>query len=311
MIQVQKARRAQSKLLIGIQGATGSGKTHSALVIAQGMVNAIREKQGADYKGKGICVIDSESYRSTYYADLLLDGAEEPISFDIINLEEPYSPERYIESIRYAEDGGYDVIIIDSISHEWNGTGGILETVTLLGQAKDSGGTFATWGKVTPRHNAFVEALTSPRAHIIVTMRTKALWVVEKDGSGRHKPRKIGTEPQQREGLEYELAVLLELNSDHLATVANDRTRRLGEAFTPSASTGRVLVEWHLDGVDPEQIASLQKEIREASNEAGGWKSLVEIVEAAGERLPVGEPRMWSLKQLEQVAELIKKIQGG
>lgn len=305
---IEKARREQSKLLIGLTGATGSGKTHSALVIAQGMVEAIKETQGDAYKGKGICVIDAEHYRSTYYADSALEGSHGIVSFDIINLEAPFSPERYIEAIQHAESQGYDVIIVDTISHEWNGDGGVLEIVNKLGKAQNSGGTFNVWGKVTPRHNAFVEALASQKAHVLVTMRTKPHWVVEKDENGKHKPRKIGTEPQQREGLEYELTILLELDQDHNATVGNDRTKRLGEVFVPTAETGIQLIEWQISGIDPTQITDLQKKLRAAAQGAGSWADLEELVAAAGKSFPEGSPNLWSLEQLQEAVNVVEEL---
>jgi len=309
--EVVRARREQSKLLIGLTGSTGSGKTHSALVIAQGMVQTIQETMGDEYKGKGICVIDSEAYRSTYYADIELEGSNGPLKFDIINISKPYSPERYIEAIQTAEEKGYDVIIVDSISHEWNGTGGILEIVNQLGKVMDKGGNFTVWAKVTPRHNAFVESLTSSHAHIITTMRTKPHWVVEKDSSGKHKPRKVGTEPQQREGLEYELTILLQLDDEHNATVGNDRTKRLGEIFIPTHSVGRNLIEWQMSGTDPKEITSLQATLREAAKEAGTWADLKAMVIDLGKEFPPGLPTMWDIDQLKEAVDVVKEINSG
>ena len=308
---IHKARREQAKILVGLTGASGSGKTHSALVIGQGMVQTIKDHAGSDYCGKGLCLIDTEKLRASLYADKELEGSLAALSFDTIEFDPPYTPERYIEAIALAESSGYDVIIIDSISHEWNSTGGVLSIVNQLSQVKGSS-SFNVWAKVTPRHNAFMEALTSKKAHTIITMRTKSHWVIEKDEqTGKHKPHKVGTEPQQREGLEYEMIILLELDQDHHASIGNDRTTSLGDGFRPTADTGREIIKWQLSGADHEEIKALQKQLRQAAESAGGWKGLCEMVKASKQTLPTGGPQLWSLEELQEAVDIVNRIDSG
>ena len=125
-----KATKQQLKLRLLIEGASGSGKTFSALQLAKGL-------------GGKVAVIDTERGSASLYSD--------KFDFDVCELDY-YSPEKYIEAIKYAQQD-YDVIIIDSITHEWSGEGGILDIHRQLG------GQFNDWSKVTPKHNAFINAI--------------------------------------------------------------------------------------------------------------------------------------------------------
>jgi len=148
-MQLQKAEKQQVKLRVGISSPSGFGKTYSALLMAKGITN--------DYTK--IAVIDTESNSANLYAGL---G-----NFNTLNLEAPYAPERYIEAIKTCERASVEVIIIDSITHEWSGKGGCLQIHEQLG------GRFQDWAKVTPRHQAFIDAILQSKCHIITTVRKK------------------------------------------------------------------------------------------------------------------------------------------
>ncbi|WP_278034977.1 AAA family ATPase [Flavobacterium nitratireducens] len=149
-MKLQKATRHQVKLRIGLSGPSGFGKTYSALLLAYGMTN--------DWKK--IAIIDTENNSASLYSHL---G-----DFNVLTLEEPFSPERYIKAIQVCEEADMEVIIIDSISHEWQSKGGCLEIHEQLG------GRFQDWAKVTPRHNAFIDAIILSKCHIITTSRRKS-----------------------------------------------------------------------------------------------------------------------------------------
>ena len=229
----RKAERSQSKLRLALIGPSGSGKTFSALLIAQGL-------------GGNIAMLDSERGSGSLYSDLA--------EYDISELTPPFSPERYIEAIKEAEKAGYDVLIIDSLSHAWSGQGGILEFVDKASQAQKNN--FAAWREASPKHNALVDTILGANLHIIVTMRSKTAWEVQKDEkTGKTRPIKVGLAPVQRDGLEYEFTCVLELSVDgHIATASKDRTRLFdGRYFTPGTETGEELSQWLRGKAEPQE----------------------------------------------------------
>ena len=226
----RKAQRSQAKLRLAIAGPSGSGKTYGALLIAKGL------------SGK-VAVIDTEQNSSTLYDSLL--------EFDVLNLQPPYRPERFIEAIKAAELAGYDIIIIDSISHEWNGAGGCLELNDEIAKTKYRGNSWSAWNETTPRHRAFVDAILASKCHIIATMRSKT-ETAQVEENGRKAVKKLGMKSEQREGSEYEFTTVLDLVHDgHYATASKDRSGLFGGDPTKiSAETGRKLSTW-LAGAQP------------------------------------------------------------
>lgn len=230
----KKAQRKQAKLRLALCGPSGSGKTYSALLIAQGLAPA----------GK-IALIDTERGSGELYAHL--------VDYDVAPLTPPYTPERYIALIREAEQAGYDVLIIDSLSHAWTGAGGVLDLHEKAATAT-KGNSWAAWREVTPLHNALVDALLGADLHLIATMRTKTAYEVT-DSDGKKKPVKVGLAPVQRDGMEYEFTAVLDLTIDaHIATASKDRTSLFdGKHFTPAPETGETLREWLETGLDPRE----------------------------------------------------------
>jgi hypothetical protein len=241
----KKAERKQSKLRLAICGCSGSGKSYSALQIAKGLCSN-------DRSGK-IAVIDTESGSSELYSHIA--------NFDIAILTPPFTPQRYIDLIHAAEKGGYSTLIIDSLSHAWQGAGGILEMHDKATTGRTN--SFAAWGVVTPLHNALVEAILSSPLHIIATMRTKTAYEVVSE-NGRTKVNKLGLAPVQRENMEYEFTVVFDLLSDsHTANVSKDRTglfTNQSQQFQPNENTGKKLLQWLESGVDVEESSTKQLE---------------------------------------------------
>lgn len=220
----KRAERKQAKLRLALSGPSGSGKTTGALLIAKGI-------------GGKIAVLDTERGSASLYADLC--------DFDVVELAPPYTPERYIEIIREAEKSGYTTLILDSITHEWNGQGGILEIVDNVARSKFKGNSYAAWNEGTPRHQKFIDAMLASPLHIIATMRSKAVYVETEKGNGRKSIEKQGSAPQQRDGLEYEFTAVLDLAvAGNLANASKDRTRLFHDPFVISEDTGRKLLEW-------------------------------------------------------------------
>jgi len=239
-----KAERKKAKLRLALCGPSGSGKTYSALLIALGLAP----------NGK-IALIDTENGSGELYSDIA--------DFDVATLRPPFMPDRYMGLIRGAEQAGYDVLIIDSLSHAWAGEGGILDMHDKATLASRSQNSFAAWREVTPQHNALVETILGSGLHIITTMRTKTAYDMVDDGAGKKKPIKIGLAPVQRDGMEYEFTSVLDLSVEgHIATASKDRTRLLdGKHFVPTPATGEMLREWLEAGKDPveESLLLLEK----------------------------------------------------
>lgn len=203
MFQIEKATKLQAKGRIAITGPAGSGKTYTALVCAQSL------------KGDGkVLFIDSEARSSEKYADIF--------EFDILPLAPPYSVKTYLDAIKFAgEQDGYSVIIVDSLSHAWAGEGGALEQVDAA-KTKYRGNTYVAWREVTPTQWKMVEAILQSPKHVIACMRSKMEHVIEQEG-GKTTVRKVGMEPIQRAGMEYEFDVVLDMDWDHNGIVSKTR----------------------------------------------------------------------------------------
>lgn len=241
MSMMRKAQRRKSKLRLGISGPAGSGKTFSSLLMAYGITG--------DWDK--ICLIDTENGSGDLYAGYNQDGIEIG-EFNIISLSAPYTPEKYTAAIKDCEVNGIECIVIDSLSHAWSGEGGLLDK---KGQIETSGkpgvNSWTAWRDITPMHNRLVESILSSKCHVIATLRAKMDYVQEKDGSGKTVIRKVGMNPIQRDGMEYEFTIFMDINQDHNASASKDRTSLFdGKVWRPGVDTGRQLLDWLEIGVD-------------------------------------------------------------
>lgn len=226
-----KATKRQSKLRMAVVGPSGSGKTYTSLLVGTVLAN-----------GGRVAVIDTERGSASKYAHRF--------EFDVLELDS-FEPENYIRAIEAAEAAGYDVLIIDSLSHAWAGTGGILEFVdTETLKSKSRNAYTDGWRKATPKHNALVEAMLQSRVHLIATMRSKTEYVIDEDDKGRKAPRKIGMQPVQRDGLEYEFDVVGDMDLDNNYVVSKTRCEDLtGKMFArPGKDLAEILRAWLSDG---------------------------------------------------------------
>lgn len=222
---IRKAQRKKAKMKLALQGSSGSGKTYSALLIASGMAN-----------WEDICIIDTENHSADLYAHL---G-----SYNVFPISKPFTPEKYIKAIEDCESAGMKVIIIDSLSHEWDGDGGILETHSNM-----PGNSFTNWGKLTPRHNACVQKILAADAHIIATFRTKQDYVLT-DKNGKMVPEKVGLKSITRDGMDYEFTIVFDIDIAHNCTASKDRTGLFVQEipFKASKSTGQRILFWCENG---------------------------------------------------------------
>lgn len=227
-MQLQKASRKKAKMKLALQGPSGSGKSIGALLIAFGLCG----------NWSKIAVIDTENSSADLYAHL---G-----NYNTISIASPFSPEKYIQAIKLCEESNMEVIIIDSASHEWDGAGGILDIHSGM-----SGNSFTNWGKLTQRHNAFVQAMLQSSCHIIGTIRSKQDYVLN-EKNGKMVPEKVGLKGVQRDGLDYEFTIVLDVDSKHNSIASKDRTSLFinKPEFKISVETGKQINEWCNQGDD-------------------------------------------------------------
>lgn len=227
----RRATKSQAKLRMAIMGPSGSGKTFTSLAVAATL---------ASEPGR-VAVIDTEHGSASKYGDRF--------TFDVLELSD-YHPQQYIDAIHAAGESDYEVLVIDSLSHAWNGSGGVLEIVDRAARRSESRNTFAAWRDATPLHNQLVEALLAVPLHLITTMRSKTEYVLERDERGKMTPRKIGLAPIQREGMEYEFDVVAEMDMTNTLIVGKTRISRLTGKVIPSPgeALGKTLLDWLNDG---------------------------------------------------------------
>jgi hypothetical protein len=221
-MELKQSKRQNVKLRLGISGPSGFGKTYSALLLAYGMTQ--------DWSK--IALIDTENSSASLYSDL---G-----NFNVLDLKPPYSPSRYIQAIEVCEKANIEVLIIDSVTHEWSGSGGCLDIQAKLG------GRFQDWAKVTPLHQQFIDKILQSSCHVITTTRRKIDYSLDVVGN-RTQVVKHGTKEITRDGYEYELTVNFELvNDNHLCKASKDRTGLFMNKpeFVITSKTGQRLLNW-------------------------------------------------------------------
>lgn len=258
--QLRKATRKQAKIRLGLSAVSGGGKTYSAILIAYGLCG--------DWSK--VAVIDTENNSADLYAHM---G-----DFNVLPLTAPYSPERYIEAIKECEKAGMEVIIIDSITHEWDGKGGCLEIAETITQGSSSKNSYTAWSKVTPRHQSFINAMLQSPSHIITTVRRKQDYEMTKDNNGKVRIEKSGLKEITREGWEYELTVNLQIDSAHQATPSKDRTGLFMDKpeFVPSEKTGKLIKAWCETGEEVLQLTP-DSEWHSRVDACNSQKELVEL----------------------------------
>lgn len=233
MFKIQKANRKRSYLKILLAGAAGSGKTYSALQLADGLV-------GLD----NTIVIDTENGSASLYSHL---GGFRVIEFNA-NIQGGYSPKNYIIAITEAMKHQPKCIIIDSITQEWSGAGGCLEIHERLG------GRFNDWAKVTPQHRAFIDCIMQSPCHFILTSRKKTDWSFDPTNKDSAKKiEKVGLKNEQREGIDYEVSIELTLDQSHNAIATKDRTGIFADRnpWRIIPETGKEIAKWNEGGIAP------------------------------------------------------------
>jgi len=232
----QAASKQQSKLRMTLDGPAGSGKTYTALRFAHALT--------ATYGGK-IALIDTERGSASKYVGESPDGIA--WAFDVLNLV-VFSPEKYTEAINAAGRLSYSVLVVDSLSHAWEGQGGALEMKQRAGES------WSAWRNITPIHNRMVDAILQSPCHVITTMRSRMEYLPETDDKGKIvNIRKVGLAPIQRPGMEYEFDLVCDMDWAHILTVSKSRCSTVADLKVekPGPEFMRPVIEWLQAGVTP------------------------------------------------------------
>lgn len=224
----KKAERKKVWLKLLVSGPSGSGKTYSSLLLAKGLA-----------QGGKIAVIDTENGSASLYSHLF--------DFDTIEMSPPFSVKNYSDNLAAAVRENYSVVIIDSISQEWEGEGGVY--TEKVKQDYRGGNSFTNWAKFTPEHEKFKTAITHSAIHVIATVRSKQQYALSENEKGKQAPKKMGMGLVQRDGIEYEFTTQFDVAMDHSAQVSKDRTGIFSDhIFTISEDTGLKIVDWLKSG---------------------------------------------------------------
>lgn len=223
----EKAVKTQSRLRLALSGPSGSGKTYTSLMLAK-------------HLGKKTAVVDTEHGSASKYADLF--------EFDVCELSS-FHPQQYISAIDAASSGGYEILIIDSLSHAWNGVDGALDLVDQAASRQRTKNTFTAWKTVTPLQNRLVETILTSPCHVIATMRAKTDYIMQNQ-NGKQVPVKVGMAPIQRDGIEYEFDMVGEMAIDNSLVFTKSRCSQLsGASFEkPGKELAEALSTWLTGG---------------------------------------------------------------
>lgn len=294
----QKAKREQVWLKVLLSGASGSGKSYSALKMATGIAKKCNS---------GIAYIGTEGSRNKYYAN--------EFDYDLLELEEPFECEKYMAAIDEAVKAGYKVLIIDSMTHEWKWLNDVHD--------KMPGNSFTNWGKLKPRHHKFMDKVLNSPIHIIATARGKDDWVLE-DKNGKQVPKKVGMGQQQDKDISYEYTVSLMISQDtHVASADKDNTHLFDGKFEVlTENDGERLYDWANQGEAPapkspqptylevtesdeDILKAIKKEIISMCTQLGGTKNET-LMATLKEFVPSGNPN--ALKDVQKAKDCLAKI---
>lgn len=254
MIQLQKAKRSLARIKLAIGGPSGSGKTMSSLLVAYGLIQAEHPDWTPAMCWEKVCVIDTENGSACLYVGSSV-GSTRIGEYYTIPMSAPFEPTKYIDSIHAAEEAGMSVIIVDSYSHSWMGTGGALEKVGKI--AARTGNSYTAWRDVTPEQTKLLDCILQSPCHIICTIRAKTEYIQTKDNNNKTVIKNVGMGLQARDGADYEFSTVFQLdNEGHTANATKDRTGIFdGRYFVITPDTGKEIYQWLASG-EPEKPAA-------------------------------------------------------
>lgn len=290
VLQLKKAERKKAKLKLGMSAPSGGGKTLGALLIAYGLMKEKYPKLSDSELWGKIAILDSENGSGELYSNSEKAGIQIG-QYLAITLIAPFTPEKYIEGINICYENGVDVCIIDSTSHLWAGVGGALEKQGDI--AKRTGNSYTAWRDITPGHNRFIDAMLQTDIHIIATMRSKTDYVQEKDPTtGKTTVRKVGLNPIQRDGMEYEFTAFLEIDAEHNAFGSKDRTGIVDQQYTKiTPDLGKKFMKWLESGVETSVPIKVIAETKEPVKEEDIKLIIAQIDTLAKEKAAINKEK--------------------
>ena len=321
-LELRKAQRSKAFLRLGIASPSGGGKTLGSLLIAYGLMKEKYPNESDEFCWEKIAIVDTENKSGELYVGAEVESINLTIGeYNAITLTAPFKADKYINAIRLCEENGIEVCIIDSTTHLWSGEGGLLEQQGNI--SARSNNSWTAWREITPMHNRFVETMLQSNLHIIATMRSKQEYVQEKDEkTNKTSVKKLGMEPQQRKGMEYEFTTFFDISAEHQAYGSKDRTSMFDqEYFKITPDTGKKMMAWLQGGTankpvvvatsthqadSTQPIESLKVEVVQQCKDLGGQKNqkLMTLLKTYSDS---GNPN--SIKDATKLAELKAKLE--
>ena len=315
---IRKASRKKASLKIGFAAPSGAGKTMSSLLFAFGMMKEKYPNLPDAKLWEKIIIIDTENGSGELYVGFEV-GGESNITigeYAALTLKAPFEPSKYTSAIRLVEDNDFEVCIIDSLTHMWQGQGGALEKQSNIAAKK--GNSWTAWKDVTPEINRMIDTILQSDMHILATMRSKTEHVQEKNETGRTVIRKVGMNPIIRGGMEYEFTIFFDVDIDHKTSCSKDRTGLFdGKYFIVSPAQGQEAMKWIMGGSDDfgevipikmskeDEMKSLVKQVHEKYTELGG-KTNDELMGVMKKYESTGNPN--NIKTVEELKKLLTEV---
>jgi len=277
-LELKKAQRSRAYLRLGMSAPSGGGKTLGSLLIAYGLLKQKYPKLSSEELWEKVAIIDTENGSGELYVNKVVDDLRIG-EYNVVTLTQPFTAEKYVSAIELCQENFIEVCIIDSTTHLWAGQGGLLEQQGTA--TKKSGNSYTAWREVTPMHNRFVDVMLQSKMHIIATMRSKTEYVQEKNDQGKTIVKKLGMNPVQRDGMEFEFTTFLDIDSEHTAFGSKDRTSIFDQKYVKiTPQVGKDLMKWLDEAVDTEkQVVATKKSDEERREEEE--KSLKDLQEKA------------------------------
>lgn len=234
-MQFTPATKELARARVALVGPPGSGKTYTGLKLATGFADGTRP-----------AVIDTERGSASKYAD--------EFAFDTLNLTD-FHPQALINALKVAANLGYTSVLIDSMSHFWSGAGGMLEQADSRAKGNNS---FSGWKEVRPLERQMIDAILDYPGHIVTAMRSKVAYEIQTNERGKKEPVKLGTKPDQREGIEYEMDIVADMH-DGTLSVTKSRAVALTGAVVhhPGDEFVSEVLAWLRNGVASPAAAEL------------------------------------------------------
>lgn len=291
-IQVKKAQRKRVKLKIGLAAPSGAGKTASSLILAYGLLKGEHpDMSDADIWNR-IAMIDTENGSGELYANMTV-GKCRIGEYLVVSLEPPFDPQDEIDAIKACKEAGAEVIITDSLSHFWAGTGGLLDKQAEATK-RNNGNSYTAWRTITPLYNEMIDSILQTDCHMIVTLRSKTEYAQDTDERGKKVVKKLGMAPVIRDGCEYEFSLFMDLNNDHEALVTKDRTNTLdGKCIVITPETGMLLANWlsgaAAEDAPPTVVAEVKPTVKKTAMTID--EAIAKVAKIVAEKQDAGVPK--------------------